>query len=169
MIEQDVYSLACKLGQLLDANKVMCAVAESCTGGYLSKLITDVQGSSAWFDRGFITYSNNAKQEMLGVRAATLEKFGAVSCETAREMAAGVLTHSNAQISVAITGIAGPDGGSLDKPVGTVCFAWAVVDGECSHELTRFKGRREDVRLQATAYALSRLLSVLKRYCNSDI
>jgi len=162
MIEQDVYNLACQFGQLLDENKILCSVAESCTGGYLSKLITDVPGSSAWFDRGFITYSNNAKQEMLGVRAATLEKFGAVSCETAREMAAGVLSHSNAQMSVAITGIAGPDGGSLDKPVGTVCFAWAVIDGELSDELKRFKGSREAIRLQATEHALSRMLRLLR-------
>ncbi len=161
MQEQEVYHLAAQLGMLLVKKKQLCAVAESCTGGYLSKCMTDVPGSSAWFDRGFITYSNRAKQEMLDVRLATLEKFGAVSCEIALEMASGIFAHSQAQIGVAITGIAGPDGGSIEKPVGTVCFAWGIPSGQYLHEMRRFSGSRADIRLQAVEYAVRRLVRLV--------
>jgi len=131
--------------------------AESCTGGGIAAALTDVAGSSAWFDRGFVTYSNQAKQEMLGVSADTLAGFGAVSRETAVEMARGALAHSAAQLSVAVTGIAGPGGGSPDKPVGTVWIAWAVedrVDAVCEH----FAGDRAGVRAATVDAALLGLL-----------
>jgi len=131
--------------------------AESCTGGGIAKALTDVAGSSAWFDRGFITYSNRAKQEMLGVSLDTLKSFGAVSRETAIEMARGALTYSDAQLSVAVTGIAGPEGGTTAKPVGTVWIAWASEQGEdavCEH----FPGSRNAVRSATVDAALSGLL-----------
>jgi nicotinamide-nucleotide amidase len=131
--------------------------AESCTGGGIAAALTDVAGSSAWFDRGFVSYSNQAKQEMLGVSADTLAAFGAVSRETALEMATGALARSAAQLSVAVTGIAGPGGGSPDKPVGTVWIAWASgerVDAVCEH----FSGDRAAVRAATVDSALRGLL-----------
>ena len=136
----------------------MLATAESCTGGWIAKCCTDVAGSSAWFDRGFITYSNAAKQDMLGVRAETLAQYGAVSEAVVAEMAMGALQHSQAHIAVAVSGIAGPSGGSVEKPVGTVCFAWAVRGGEVTTTTCHFAGDREAVRWQATEYALYGLL-----------
>ena len=131
--------------------------AESCTGGGIAQALTDVAGSSAWFDRGFVSYSNQAKQEMLGVSADTLTAYGAVSRETAIEMAAGALAHSAAQLSVAVTGIAGPGGGTAEKPVGTVWIAWASgdqVDAVCE----RFSGDRAAVRAATVDAALRGLL-----------
>lgn len=131
--------------------------AESCTGGGIAAALTDVAGSSAWFDRGFVTYSNRAKQEMLGVSLDTLKAQGAVSRETAIEMARGALLYSNAQLSVAVTGIAGPGGGTGDKPVGTVWLAWATLQGEdavCEH----FAGGRTAIRSATVDAALSGLL-----------
>src|SRR5258708_6846429 len=119
-MENNITILAERVGQLLKAHKLMLTTAESCTGGQIAEAITQIAGSSQWFDRGFVTYSNAAKQEMLGVKKITLEQAGAVSAETAAEMAEGALRHSHAQISIAVTGIAGPTGGSVDKPVGTV-------------------------------------------------
>ena len=116
---------ATELGRVLEARGWRVATAESCTGGLIAGAITDIAGSSAWFDRGFVTYSNSAKEEMLGVRAQTLAAFGAVSEQTACEMAAGALARSGSDLAVAVTGIAGPTGGSADKPVGMVCFGWA--------------------------------------------
>tara|TARA_R110002049_G_scaffold216652_3_gene388080 strand:+ start:2667 stop:3110 length:444 start_codon:yes stop_codon:yes gene_type:complete len=134
------------------------SVAESCTGGWLGKCCTDLAGSSEWFDRGFISYSNQAKQELLHVKEATLNQFGSVSEYTASEMAQGALAESLADISVAITGIAGPDGGTIDKPVGTVWFAWAtkysVVKTQCCH----FDGDRETIRRQAVKLALQGII-----------
>jgi nicotinamide-nucleotide amidase len=144
---------------LLDRGKQL-AVAESCTGGWLAKCLTDVSGSSGWFERGFTTYSNDAKREMLGVEAATLAEYGAVSEAVVREMAQGVLSHSPADIAVAISGIAGPDGGSPDKPVGTVCFAFAERGGNVQAMTCHFKGDREAVRRSAVHYALSQLLQL---------
>ena len=146
---------------------LVIATAESCTGGWVAQVITHTAGSSAWFDRGFVTYSNDAKRAMLGVRADTLNAHGAVSVETAGEMAAGALRHSNASIALAITGIAGPTGGSPGKPVGTVCFAWCVKDSVAgiqapSCERRLFAGDREAVRRQAVIYALSGLLARAK-------
>lgn len=135
--------------------------AESCTGGWAAQVITHTAGSSAWFERGFVTYSNQAKIDMLGVRTETLEKFGAVSQETAAEMATGALKNSNALFSLAITGIAGPTGGSPGKPVGTVCFAWCRVGEKVVTETALFAGDREAVRRQAVVHALRGLLQRL--------
>ena len=137
------------------------ACAESCTGGWVAKVCTDLPGSSGWFERGFVTYTNLAKQEMLGVAAATLEAHGAVSEATVREMAQGALTHSAAHWTLAISGIAGPGGGSPDKPVGTVWMAWAGPVGRCRAQRYHFPGDRETVRRQAVAAALQGLLEQL--------
>ena len=139
---------------------MMLATAESCTGGWAAQVVTSVSGSSEWFDRGFVTYSNDAKQEMLGVSASTLERHGAVSEETARAMADGALLRSRARMTLAITGIAGPTGGSPDKPVGMVWFAWAM-NGETRTQLARFSGDRETVRRQSVLTALKGVLDVL--------
>jgi nicotinamide-nucleotide amidase len=152
--------LARRLAEQLKAAAAVLATAESCTGGWAAQVVTSVAGSSAWFDRGFVTYSNAAKQELLGVRAETLERHGAVSEETAREMARGALERSRATVSLAITGVAGPGGGSLEKPVGTVCLAWARA-GEVKSETRRFPGNRESVRRQSVIAALEGLLPLL--------
>jgi nicotinamide-nucleotide amidase len=123
-------------------------------------VITYTAGSSGWFERGFVTYANDAKIEMLGVAPATLEKHGAVSLETAKEMATGALTNSKALISLAITGIAGPTGGSPDKPVGTVCFAWCLRGQSAAVERRQFEGDREAIRRQSVVYALEGLLTL---------
>jgi len=136
------------------------AAAESCTGGWIAKCCTDRAGSSAWFERGFVTYSNAAKTDLLGVDAALLERAGAVSEAVARAMAAGALGRSAADVALAVTGIAGPDGGTPDKPVGTVWFAWAV-GGPVAAECVRFEGGREAVRRQSVRYALEGLLDRL--------
>ena len=146
--------------QLCQANLKMAA-AESCTGGWISKVCTDLAGSSAWFERGFVTYSNEAKMEMLGVSADTLERFGAVSAEVAEEMAMGALSRAPVQASVAVSGIAGPDGGSVEKPVGTVWFGWAFVDQPATSECVRFEGGRSDVRRQTVIFAVEGLLQRL--------
>ena len=138
----------------------MLATAESCTGGWIAKCCTDVAGSSAWFDRGFITYSNAAKQDMLGVRAETLAQYGAVSEAVVAEMATGALRHSQAHIAVAVSGIAGPSGGSAEKPVGTVCFAWAMRNGEVLTKTCQFAGDREAVRWQSVVFALNGILQM---------
>ena len=140
--------------------KWMLATAESCTGGWIAKCCTDVAGSSAWFDRGFITYSNAAKQDMLGVRAETLAQYGAVSEAVVAEMATGALRHSQAHIAVAVSGIAGPSGGSPEKPVGTVCFAWAMRNGEVLTKTCQFAGDREAVRWQSVVFALNGILQM---------
>ena len=151
---------AAELGTALKSRGMVLALAESCTGGWTAQCITAVAGSSAWFDRGFVTYSNAAKQEMLGVPADTINSYGAVSPETARAMALGALRYSRADIAAAITGIAGPDGGSADKPVGTVCLAWATRNGRILDVVERFSGDREDVRRQSVNTALSGLLQL---------
>jgi nicotinamide-nucleotide amidase len=150
--------LAAAIGARLKARGAMLATAESCTGGWVAQAITSVSGSSDWFERGFVTYSNEAKREMLGVRAETLERFGAVSEETAREMALGALAASRAQLAVAITGVAGPTGGTPAKPVGMVCFAWASKEGGVDTVTKRFAGDREEVRRQSVICALEGLL-----------
>ncbi|HCZ13837.1 MAG: CinA family protein [Candidatus Accumulibacter phosphatis] len=151
-------TLAAAVGQLLLANGERLATAESCTGGWVGQCLTAIAGSSAWFDRGFITYSNDAKIELLGVAADTLSAHGAVSEATARAMALGALQRSRADWALAITGVAGPGGGSPGRPVGTVCFAWAGLAG-CAATCTRhFQGDRESVRAQSVAHALSELL-----------
>ena len=149
-----------KVGKRLAAAHAVLVTAESCTGGWVAEVVTSVSGSSAWFDRGFVTYSNDAKQEMLGVSKATLERHGAVSEETAREMATGALAKSRGTIAVAVTGIAGPTGGSDAKPVGMVCFAWATAKGARA-ETRQFRGDRESVRRQSVAHALEGVLQTL--------
>jgi nicotinamide-nucleotide amidase len=152
---------ATQLGQALKAHGFMLAMAESCTGGMVAEAITSIAGSSAWFERGFVTYSNAAKIDMLDVSSKTLEKFGAVSEQTAAEMAIGALINSEAQIAGSITGIAGPDGGSPEKPVGTVCFAWTGKNlpvSTCTHW---FEGNRESIRKQATIFMMVGLLERL--------
>lgn len=155
----ELEKLAEQLGTVLLERGEWLAAAESCTGGWLAQSVTAIAGSSAWFDRGFVTYSNAAKVEMLGVPETTLDRHGAVSEATARAMAQGALTHSRADWSVAITGIAGPSGGSVEKPVGTVCFAWAGRDVGCEACTCHFAGDRAAVREQSVEYALASLLA----------
>ena len=138
----------------------MLATAESCTGGMIAAACTDLAGSSQWFERGFVTYSNEAKAEMLAVPPGLIEEHGAVSESVARAMADGALAHSRAQVSLAVTGIAGPTGGTEAKPVGTVWFAWCV-GGETHSEMQHFAGDRAAVRMATVRYALKRLLSLL--------
>jgi nicotinamide-nucleotide amidase len=154
-------ALATKVGTKLRARAMLLATAESCTGGWVAQAVTSVAGSSAWFERGFVTYSNAAKTDMLRVKAGTLRVHGAVSEQTAGEMAAGALARSRAQVAVAITGIAGPDGGSAEKPVGTVCFAWAMQNGAARAETRLFKGDRESVRRQSVIAALQGVMELL--------
>jgi nicotinamide-nucleotide amidase len=143
-----------RLGASLRDTKQMLVTAESCTGGWIAKTVTDVAGSSDWFDCGLAAYSYEAKQRLLGVRAETLEHFGAVSRETVVEMVSGALVHSGSTVAVAVTGIAGPGGGTDDKPVGTVWIAWKRRGGYPRAELFHFEGDREAVRRQTVAAAL---------------
>jgi nicotinamide-nucleotide amidase len=152
-----ILSLAVAVGRALVDRGAMCATAESCTGGLVAGAITDIPGSSAWFDRGFVTYTNEAKTEMLAVPAEVLAVHGAVSEATVRAMVAGALTHSAASYAVAITGVAGPGGGSPDKPVGLVCFAWAQRGGHVEVATHRFPGDRADVRRASVVTALAGL------------
>ena len=147
-------ALAQSLGTKLKERHGLLVTAESCTGGWVAQVATSLAGSSDWFERGFVTYSNAAKEELLGVRRETLERHGAVSEETAREMALGALAHSRGTLALAITGIAGPGGGSPAKPVGTVCFAWASAGGKVRAETRQFAGDRGAVRRQSVAHAL---------------
>ena len=149
-----------ELAEILQKKGWMMATAESCTGGLIAGACTDLSGSSAWFERGFVTYSNAAKSELLGVDAALIEAHGAVSEAVARAMAAGALARSRAQVSVAVTGVAGPTGGSADKPVGTVWFGWATPAGVFP-EHRRFDGNRAAVRQATVAHALAGLLARL--------
>ncbi|MFN3593840.1 MAG: nicotinamide-nucleotide amidase [Thiobacillaceae bacterium] len=158
LTQEALEALAARLGEALMRRGWMLAAAESCTGGWAAQAITAVAGSSAWFDRGFVTYSNAAKCELLGVRPDTLAAHGAVSEPTVREMALGALAHSQAQVAFAISGIAGPGGGTPDKPVGTVCFAWALQGGGVETTTCRFDGDRRGIRAQAVAHALQGML-----------
>ena len=151
-------ALAGRLGALLVNEQLKLVTAESCTGGWVAQCLTAIAGSSAWFDRGFVTYSNEAKQELLGVPPDMLAEHGAVSQPVAVAMAEGALRNSRADWAVAITGIAGPTGGSPQKPVGTVCFAWGCRDGRIVTSTRHFPGSREDVRAQSVEHALSGLI-----------
>lgn len=155
----DLLTLSESLGHCLRDRGEWLTTAESCTGGWVAQSITAIAGSSAWFDRGFVTYSNGAKQDMLGVPESTLNRHGAVSEATARAMAQGAIAHSRADWALAITGVAGPTGGSAEKPVGTVCFAWAQRDAGCEAQTCRFAGDRASVREQAVHHALRGLLT----------
>jgi nicotinamide-nucleotide amidase len=159
-MNSDLERLAERLGRRLQASGQRLATAESCTGGWIAKCVTDIAGSSAWLERGFVTYSNAAKQEMLGVAPATLAVHGAVSEAVVAEMAAGALAHSHATVAVAVSGIAGPGGGTPDKPVGTVCFAWARA-GRVEVATCRFAGDREQVRRDSVVHALAGLIGRL--------
>lgn len=152
--ESPIDALATRLGRQLAISGGMIATVESCTGGLIARALTETPGSSQWFDRGFVTYSNEAKVEMVGVSAQTLAAFGAVSEPTALEMARGALARSRARLSLSVTGVAGPGGGSADKPVGMVCFGWAMAGGSARAVTRHFDGDRASVRLQAALFAL---------------
>jgi nicotinamide-nucleotide amidase len=153
--------VAAELGTLLKTRGLMIATAESCTGGGIAEAITMIAGSSAWFDCAFVTYSYEAKTAMLGVKRETLVDQGAVSEPTAREMVEGAISRSRAQVAVAVTGIAGPDGGTLDKPVGTVWFAWKFPKKPIISEVCHFVGGRSAVRNQTVLHALTRIVGEL--------
>jgi nicotinamide-nucleotide amidase len=158
----DLDRLALRVAERLAQAKQKLVTAESCTGGWVAQVVTSVAGSSAWFERGFVTYSNDAKRELLGVPPEVLEKHGAVSEETAREMARGALARSKGTIALSITGVAGPAGGSAAKPVGTVCFGWARRDAEPLTQTRVFRGDRESVRRQSVVHALEKVLELLE-------
>jgi nicotinamide-nucleotide amidase len=162
MTEDDVTKLARRLGIAAKRRGVDIATAESCTGGGVATAITRISGSAKYFERAFVTYTNIAKKEMLGVSQDTLAKYGAVSEEVATEMARGALKHSHADVSVAVTGIAGPTGGSRKKPVGTVHFAWGVRGGPVQARHFRFKGDRVAVRMQSVYIAIQGLIDLLR-------
>ena len=148
-----IFSLSKRLGKKLKSRNELLVTAESCTGGWVAQAVTAVAGSSDWFERGYVTYSNVAKRQLLGVGARTLQRFGAVSEQTARAMAGGALRRSRGTIAVAITGVAGPGGGTPAKPVGTVCFAWAQ-GRKLRSETKRFSGSRTGVRRKSVEHAL---------------
>jgi len=154
--------LAATLGRRLKRAKARLVTAESCTGGWAAQAVTSIAGSSGWFERGFVTYSNAAKHEVLGVSKKTLRDHGAVSEETARAMAAGALKRSRGTIALAVTGVAGPSGGSAAKPVGMVCFAWAGRRGLLRSETRRFRGGCEAVRRQSVVRALEGVLQAIE-------
>ncbi len=156
--------LALEVGSVLSDRGYSLVTAESCTGGWIAKVITDVAGSSGWFDRGFITYSNHSKCEQLGVDPGIIAEHGAVSAEVVEAMATGALKYSRADIAVAVSGVAGPDGGSPEKPVGTVWFGWAIRSNSGSQvhsELSHFSGDREKIRCAAVARGLAGILDML--------
>lgn len=159
--------LAHALGSLLTSRGGQLATAESCTGGWLAKIVTDVPGSSSWFGWGFVTYANEAKTGMLRVPESLLEQHGAVSEPVARAMAEGARSLSGAALAIAITGLAGPGGGTRSKPVGTVCFAWSTAAGTRS-ERCAFDGDRDAIRRQSVAHALRGGLDALERGSASD-
>ena len=152
--------LAAQIGTLLQRRGLTLVTAESCTGGWIAKVVTDVSGSSAWFERGLVAYSDAAKQELLNVRKSTLAQFGAVSAETVTEMALGALHNSHSQAAIAVSGVAGPGGGSSAKPVGTVYLAWALGDNIVTRR-TVFGGGRNSIRQQAVNAALQGMLEML--------
>ena len=159
--DEELHQLAVELSEKLRARGWMLATAESCTGGWIGQVLTALPGSSHWFERGFITYANAAKTEMLGVPAETLAAHGAVSEETASAMAAGALAKSHAQAALAVTGIAGPGGGTPQKPVGLVCYGWALADGRLMSSTCRLDGDREEIRSRAVAAALRGLIELI--------
>lgn len=160
MKENLLESLSTDVVNALNQKNLVLTTAESCTGGWLGKAITDIAGSSAVFDRGFVTYSNQSKIEMLGVNAETLQQYGAVSEEITQQMANGAVNNSNASIAISTSGIAGPGGGSEEKPVGSVCFAWHF-NAETISASRLFTGNRDSIRYQSCCYALEKLLEQL--------
>ncbi|PKG40550.1 CinA family protein [Psychromonas sp. Urea-02u-13] len=160
--EKTVQELAQLLGDKLTQAGLIAATAESCTGGGVAYAITEIAGSSLWFDRSFVTYSNDAKMQMLSVDKARIDKFGAVSEQVVEQMASHAVKYSEADISVAISGIAGPGGGSAEKPVGTVCFSWYNAHGKSKTETYIFVGDRREVRCQAIRLALTGLIEIIE-------
>ena len=159
----DIDELSARLGESCRRAGLLVATAESCTGGGVGEAITRTAGSSAWYDRGFVTYSNEAKVDLLGVKQETIGSHGAVSEAVAREMALGALHQSVADLAVAVTGVAGPDGGTATKPVGLVWFAWASLDGEVRAKFEVFGGDRAAVRAQAVLESLKGLVELASR------
>src|SRR5688572_16426063 len=162
MPDKILFELAVKVGEALQAQGLMLATAESCTGGWVAQAVTMVPGSSEWFERGFVTYTYISKREMLGVSGETLEQHGAVSESVVQQMVDGALARSHAQVAVAVSGTAGPGGGTPEKPVGTVCLAWGLKDGAVRAETRHFKGDREAVRRESVAYALEMVLAIVE-------
>jgi len=162
-MDTELGQFAFHLGELLRAKGLTIAAAESCTGGWVAKVLTDIAGSSVWFDRGFVTYSNASKYEMLGVRQELIEAEGAVSEAVVREMVRGAIANSAADLALAVSGIAGPGGGTPDKPVGTVWFAWGQSNIALVTRLVRFEGDRDRVRRQAVLTALLGAVDLLEK------
>ncbi len=160
-MDQELFDLAARVGHALKARGLMLATAESCTGGWVSECVTMVPGSSEWFERGFVTYTNVAKQEMLGVAQSTLDQHGAVSERTASEMVLGALARSHAEVALAVSGVAGPTGGTPQKPVGMVCLAWGQPGGEPVARTLHLHGDREAVRRQSVIWALEGVLDLV--------
>jgi nicotinamide-nucleotide amidase len=163
MSDSTLYELAERVGRLLKERGLMVTAAESCTGGWIAEAITMVPGSSEWFERGFVTYTYISKREMLGVLGETLEKYGAVSQAVVEEMVTGALARSHAQVAVAVSGTAGPSGGTAEKPVGTVCLAWGMKENSPRSETQHFAGDREAVRRQSVIRALNGLIDIVER------
>jgi nicotinamide-nucleotide amidase len=163
LVSCGIENLAIQIGSALKSHGLMLATAESCTGGAVASAVTDIAGSSEWFERGFITYSNEAKREMLGVAQDTLMRYGAVSEAVVREMVAGALCYSHAQMALAVSGIAGPAGGTPGKPVGTVWFAWGIKKGQCVVCLHHLAGNRAEIRMQSVGLALQGTLELLNQ------
>jgi nicotinamide-nucleotide amidase len=166
-MDAELVALSAEVGRAALAARTRIATAESCTGGWAAQVITHIAGSSDWFDCGLVTYSNEAKIALLDVNTVTLQCFGAVSVETAAEMAAGAIQRSRAGLALSITGIAGPGGGSSGKPVGTVCFGWCVRGQSPTTDLQVFQGDREAVRRQAVIHALNGTIARLATLANS--
>lgn len=154
MVDDALDHLAQEIGQILIAKKLVLSFAESCTGGLAAATVTNIPGSSAWFDGGIVVYSNQAKQDLLHVSAETLKQYGAVSEQVAAEMASGLLKQGRADIVVSVTGIAGPDGGTQEKPVGTVCFAWAAKNSSVKTRHFLFSGNRQEIRQKSVQTSL---------------
>jgi nicotinamide-nucleotide amidase len=161
MRDEGLYELAEAVGRALKRSGMMLVTAESCTGGWVAEAVTMVPGSSEWFERGFVTYTHISKREMLGVKEDTLGAHGAVSEPTVREMVTGALARSHGQIAVAVSGVAGPGGGTPEKPVGTVCFAWGAANAAPRSETQHYSGDREAVRRQSVERALKGVLALL--------
>lgn len=158
MNDEQLQQLSHRIGEQLKRRQATVTAAESCTGGWIAKVFTDISGSSAWFERGFVTYSNEAKQQMVGVQDTTLQQHGAVSEQTVREMATGAAKAASAEYAIAVSGIAGPEGGTPDKTVGTVWFAIVGPEGRVLAQRQIFAGDRDAVRRQSVAWALQTLL-----------
>ncbi|MBC8519834.1 MAG: CinA family protein [Gammaproteobacteria bacterium] len=161
-MQYEIENVVNELSRELLKHGLMLVTAESCTAGWISKVMTDPAGSSGWFERGFVTYSNESKMEMLGVSEQTLQQYGAVSIETVQEMVTGALDRSSADVAVAVSGIAGPTGGSDDKPVGLVWFGWQGRDDLFHGESVVFDGNRNEIREQTVLYALEKVLQNIK-------